>query len=57
VVVTAGTTVPVLRQVTPVIPIVFAISRDPLGEGSVKSLARPDLRRRRLPETICTLDS
>ena len=41
VVVTAGTTVPVLRQATSVIPIVFAISRDPLGEGSVKSLARP----------------
>jgi putative ABC transport system substrate-binding protein len=41
VVVTAGTTVPVLKQSTSVIPIVFAIGRDPIGEGLVASLARP----------------
>jgi putative ABC transport system substrate-binding protein len=41
VIVTAGTAVPALKQVTSVIPIVFAIARDPIGEGLVESLARP----------------
>jgi putative ABC transport system substrate-binding protein len=41
VIVTAGTAVPALKQATSVIPIVFAIGRDPVGEGLVTSLARP----------------
>jgi putative ABC transport system substrate-binding protein len=41
VIVSAGTNVPLLRQAAPATPIVFAIGRDPLGEGLVASLARP----------------
>jgi putative ABC transport system substrate-binding protein len=41
VIVSAGTNVPALRQAAPAIPIVFAIGRDPVGEGLVASLARP----------------
>jgi putative ABC transport system substrate-binding protein len=41
VIVTAGTAVPALKQATSVIPIVFAIGRNPIGEGLVASLARP----------------
>jgi putative ABC transport system substrate-binding protein len=41
VIVTAGTAVPALKQATSVIPIVFAIGRDPIAEGLVASLARP----------------
>jgi putative ABC transport system substrate-binding protein len=41
VVLTAGTAVPALKQVTSVIPIVFAIDADPVGRGLVASLARP----------------
>ena len=41
VIVTAGTAVPALRQVATNIPIVFALGRDPVGEGMVASLARP----------------
>jgi putative ABC transport system substrate-binding protein len=33
--------VPALKQVTSVIPIVFALSTDPVGGGLVESLARP----------------
>jgi putative tryptophan/tyrosine transport system substrate-binding protein len=41
VIVTAGSAVPAVRQVTSVIPIVFAIATDPVGGGLVESLARP----------------
>ena len=41
VIVTAGTAVSALRQATSVIPILFAIGRDPVGTGMVASLARP----------------
>jgi putative ABC transport system substrate-binding protein len=41
VIVTAGTAVPALKRVTSAIPIVFALGRDPVGEGLVASLARP----------------
>src|SRR5262245_19794841 len=41
VVLTAGTGVPALRQAKSSLPIVFAIARDPVGEGLVASLARP----------------
>jgi putative tryptophan/tyrosine transport system substrate-binding protein len=41
VVVTLGSAVPALKQVTSVIPIVFALSTDPVGGGLVESLARP----------------
>jgi putative ABC transport system substrate-binding protein len=41
VIVTAGSAVPAVKQVTSVIPIVFAIAIDPVGSGLVASLARP----------------
>jgi putative tryptophan/tyrosine transport system substrate-binding protein len=41
VIVTTGTAVPILKQATSVIPIVFAISNDPLGSGIVASLSKP----------------
>jgi putative ABC transport system substrate-binding protein len=41
VIVTHGTAVPAAKQATAVIPIVFAISGDPVGNGLVTSLARP----------------
>jgi putative ABC transport system substrate-binding protein len=41
VIVTLGSAVPALKQVTSVIPIVFALSTDPVGGGLVTSLARP----------------
>jgi putative ABC transport system substrate-binding protein len=41
VIVTVGTAVPALKQLTSVIPIVFAAALDPVGSGLVDSLARP----------------
>jgi putative tryptophan/tyrosine transport system substrate-binding protein len=41
VIVTVGTAVPALKQVTSAIPIVFAAAVDPLGSGLVASLAQP----------------
>jgi putative tryptophan/tyrosine transport system substrate-binding protein len=41
VIVTGGSAVPAIKQVTSVIPVVFAISGDALGTGLVASLARP----------------
>jgi putative ABC transport system substrate-binding protein len=41
VVVTLGSAVPALKRVTSDIPIVFALSTDPVGGGLVASLARP----------------
>ena len=41
VIVTVGSAVATVRQVTAVIPIVFAAAVDPLGSGLVASLARP----------------
>jgi putative ABC transport system substrate-binding protein len=42
VIVTAGAPALAARQVTSLIPIVFAIASDPLGSGLVTNLARPD---------------
>jgi putative tryptophan/tyrosine transport system substrate-binding protein len=41
VIVTFGTAVPIVKQATTVIPIVFAIATDPVGGGLVTSLAKP----------------
>ena len=41
VIVTSGTAVIAAKQVTSVIPIVFAVGTDPLGSGMVTNLARP----------------
>jgi putative ABC transport system substrate-binding protein len=41
VIVTMGSAVATLKQATAVIPIVFAVATDPLGDGLVSSLARP----------------
>jgi putative ABC transport system substrate-binding protein len=41
VIVSAGTSAVAAKQVTSDIPIVFAITNDPIGEGLVSSLARP----------------
>jgi putative tryptophan/tyrosine transport system substrate-binding protein len=41
VIVTAGGAVPAAKQVTSVIPIVFAVASDPVGTGMIASLARP----------------
>jgi putative tryptophan/tyrosine transport system substrate-binding protein len=41
VIVTSGTAVPTVKQATTVIPIVFAITIDPVGGGLIASLARP----------------
>jgi putative ABC transport system substrate-binding protein len=40
-IVTLGSAVPALKKVTSVIPIVFALSTDPVGGGLVESLAHP----------------
>src|SRR5499427_9025633 len=41
VIVTSGLAVPAAKQVTSVIPIVFAVASDPIGTGVIASLARP----------------
>jgi putative ABC transport system substrate-binding protein len=41
VIVTFGTAVPIVKQATTVIPVVFAIATDPVGGGLVTSLAKP----------------
>src|SRR5215475_6973885 len=41
VIVSSGTAVVAAKQVTSVIPIVFALAADPLGSGLVANLARP----------------
>jgi ABC-type uncharacterized transport system substrate-binding protein len=41
VIVTVGSAVPTVRQATSVIPIVFAVAIDPVGNGLVASLAKP----------------
>jgi putative ABC transport system substrate-binding protein len=41
VIVTNGSAVAIVKQATAVIPIVFAMSNDPVGSGLVASLARP----------------
>ena len=42
VIVTVGSAVPIVKQATSVIPIVFAVGIDPVGSGLVASLAKPD---------------
>jgi putative tryptophan/tyrosine transport system substrate-binding protein len=41
VIVTSGLAVPAAKQVTSVIPIVFALASDPVGTGMIAGLARP----------------
>ena len=41
VIVTVGSAVPIVRQATVLIPIVFAVGIDPVGSGLVASLAQP----------------
>jgi putative ABC transport system substrate-binding protein len=41
VIVTVGSPVPIVRQATTTIPIVFAVAIDPVGSGLVESLAQP----------------
>jgi len=41
VIVTVGSAVPIVRQATATIPIVFAVAIDPVGSGLVASLAHP----------------
>jgi putative ABC transport system substrate-binding protein len=41
VIVTVGSAVPIVRQATTVIPIVFSVGIDPVGAGLVASLAQP----------------
>jgi len=41
VILTVGSAVPIVRQTTTVIPIVFAVAIDPVGSGLVASLAKP----------------
>ena len=41
VIVTVGSAVPTVRQVTSVIPVVFAVAIDPVGSSLVASLAKP----------------
>jgi putative ABC transport system substrate-binding protein len=41
VIVTSGLAVPATKEVTSVIPIVFAVATDPVGTGIIASLARP----------------
>ncbi len=41
VILTVGSAVPIVRQATTVIPIVFAVAIDPVGSGLVTSLAKP----------------
>src|SRR5712672_129892 len=41
VILTVGSAVPIVKQATSVIPIVFAVGIDPVGSGLVANLARP----------------
>src|SRR5262249_60077224 len=41
VIVTGGSAIPAAKRATSTIPIVFAIAKDPVGEGIAASLARP----------------